>query len=263
MRFALVVAYLGGPFAGWQRQPGRPTVQGELESALRRMTGGTEATVAGAGRTDAGVHASFQVAHLDLPFAIAPEDLVRGLNGHLPAAIRVRAAHPAPPTFDARRSARAKLYVYRAHWGEPRLPWTELRSAVVRPLRDAASFAIALRALPGRRDMASFTVPDPETGSTWRRLFHCRATHHRTGLRLAFLGESFLRYQVRRMVGALLEVGWGRRTLEDFLGLLEAPRPGARVWTAPARGLTLERVYYRLPGLAAAAPGDEDVDLAP
>ncbi len=247
MRVRLEVAYLGGPFAGWQRQPRRRTVQGELELALARLTGGLELTLVGAGRTDAGVHAAAQAAHVDLPFVISGRDLVRGLNGHLPDSIRVRAASRVGPSFDARRSACAKLYVYRARWGPPPLPWGGLRWATLRPPVDRAAMAEAVALLPGRRDMASFSVPDPETATTTRTLLRAGLVWRPRGVVLSFLGDAFLRYQVRRMVGAALEVGWRRRSLDAFAALLERPTPGARLLTAPARGLTLERVYYRPP----------------
>jgi len=245
VRFRLVVAYLGTPFAGWQRQPGRRTVQAELEEAIARMTAGPLPSCVAAGRTDAGVHAAGQVVHFDLPGAIHLPALVRALNDHLPDEIRVRSARVAPAGFDARRSARAKLYVYRAAFSRPRLPWSRLRTATVPPLAEPDALRAALALLPGRRDMSSFSVPDPETGSTWRTLYRVGVTFGRAGLTVAFTGDAFLRYQVRRMVGAALEVGWRRRSLEAFRDLVEVPRPGARVWTAPARGLTLERVHYR------------------
>lgn len=247
MRYTLVIAYLGTPFAGWQRQPGRRTVQGDLETAIARMTGGPAPSCVAAGRTDAGVHASGQVVHFDLPSPIPAAALVRALNDHLPAEIRARSARVSHPGFDARRSARGKLYVYRAAFSPPPLPWSRLRTATIRPLADPDALRAAFALLPGRRDMASFTVPDPETGSTLRTLHDVRVTMHRTGLTVSFLGDAFLRYQIRRMVGAAIEVGWGRTRLEHLRELVEVPCPGARVWTAPARGLTLERVYYRAP----------------
>jgi tRNA pseudouridine38-40 synthase len=259
VRYKLVVAYLGTPFAGWQRQPAQRTVQGELEAALGRMTGGSPPSCVAAGRTDAGVHAAGQVVHFDLPCQIPAADLARALNDHLPPEIRIRSAATAPHGFDARRSARGKRYVYRVAFTPPRLPWSRLRAAVLPPLVEPELLTAAAALLPGRRDMSSFTVPDPETASTRRTLHEARIAWHRSGLTLSFLGDAFLRYQVRRMVGALLEVGWRRRRLDEIRELLDSPRPGARVWTAPARGLTLEKVYYRNPGTLGgplAEPGD-------
>jgi len=243
-RVKLTLAYLGTGFHGWQRQRAERTVQGELEATLESLTGRRVAVV-GAGRTDAGVHAAGQVAHLDLVEDIPPPSLVRALNGRLPRDLRVRSARRVATGFHARRSATAKLYVYRVSWRDSSLPWVGLRRAVVPPTGDPEALATAARLLEGRHDMASFTVTDPSQGPTVRFLHSVRARHSRTGLTLAFLGDGFLRYQVRRMVGALLEVGWGRRSVEDLRRLLIEPTPGAHLWTAPAIGLTLEKVLYR------------------
>jgi tRNA pseudouridine38-40 synthase len=245
VRIKLTVAYLGDDFSGWQRQPARPSVQGELEAALERMTGGVGSAVVGAGRTDAGVHAAGQVAHVDLPVDIPAAGLLKGLNGTLPRSIRVRSATRMPPTFHARKSALGKLYVYRAGWSQPGLPWLGLRTAVVAKISDEAAMRRAAALLVGLRDVASFTVPDAVTGSTERRLYRASIHRRRNGFEFSFVGDGFLRYQVRRMVGALLAVGRGRLDAGSFRRLLEQPSPGAPLDTAPARGLTLEKVYYR------------------
>ncbi|MFV2071623.1 MAG: tRNA pseudouridine(38-40) synthase TruA [Thermoanaerobaculales bacterium] len=244
-RMKLTVAYMGRDFHGWQRQRGQRTVQGELENALRSLTGAGTVSVVGAGRTDAGVHATGQTAHVDLETPIPPKSLMRALNHRLPPAIKVRSAAAAGPSFHARGSALGKLYTYRMRWRDPSLPWLELRSATVKRVTDPEALAEAIRRLPGRRDWASFTVPGPGPSSTVRTLFRINSRPRNDGIDLDFIGEGFLRYQVRRMVGALLEVGWKQRSIDDLSSLLLVPRPGAAVWTAPASGLTLERVYYR------------------
>lgn len=244
-RMKLEIAYQGRPFRGWQRQRSQPTVQGELEAALAALFRGRRVAVVGAGRTDAGVHAAGQVAHFDSPGPIPPEALFRGLNVRLPPEIRVLSARPVAATFHARKSALGKLYTYRARWREAKLPWSEPRSAAVRKVDHPDAFSTALKLLPGRHDWASFTVPNPATDSTIRTLFSVRFRRRRNGFDLDFVGEGFLRYQVRRMVGALLEVGSGERGLDDLEQLIEQPRPGTKIRTAPATGLCLEHVYYR------------------
>lgn len=244
-RIKLTLAYLGTEFAGWQRQPGQRTVQGEIEAALARILGGAPPAVVGAGRTDAGVHARGQVAHLDVHPSLPAEALQRALNATLPPDVRVRRARTAGPSFHARFGARAKHYAHRVHWGPQRLPWAALRSAEVRLAPDLAAVHSAVEMLVGRHDVASFTVPAATRGSTVRTLFRVRLEPGRSALTIHFLGDGFLRYQVRRMVGAVLEVGWHRRTPSEFRELLESPRAGTPVETAPARGLTLERVLYR------------------
>ena len=230
LRMKLVVAYLGTRFHGWQRQPGQPTIQGEIEKALARLLGTGRMPVTGAGRTDAGVHAAGQTAHVDLPVEIPPDNLKRGLGRILPPEIRIRSVRPVGPSFHARSSARGKLYVYRLRWRQSSLPWLGLRCAVVPPVT---------------RDWASFTVPDPGPDSTVRTLYRARLVPRGSGMNFEFIGDGFLRYQVRRMVGAVVEVGRHRRSADTFRDLLRRPEPGAPIHTAPATGLCLEKVFYR------------------
>ncbi len=245
VRMKIVVAYLGAPFHGWQRQRSQRTVQGELERALAKCVGGTRITIMGAGRTDSGVHAAGQTAHCDVPGRIPPEKLVSSLNALLPPEIRVRSARATDPGFHAQKSAVGKLYTYRIRWRERDLPWLDPRSAVIKPVADMEALTTALNLLPGCRDWASFTVTKPASGSTVRTLYAVRMRTRRSGIDLEFVGEGFLRYQVRRMVGVLLEVGRRRKTLDDLRRLLDHPTPGASIQTAPAAGLCLEKVYYR------------------
>jgi len=241
----LTIAYLGDSFLGWQRQPEGRTVQGELERALAAMTKGPQVPIVGAGRTDAGVHAAGQVAHLDLVAPIPAASLRNGLNRRLPREIRVRTARAVSAAFHARRSARAKLYTYRLGFRESRLPWHDMRRAVTPTIADPAALGRALELLPGSHDVASFTVPEAAVVPTQRTLFRVWLRWRRDGLDLHFIGDGFLRYQVRRMVGALLEVGRGRLDVPGFHRLLLKPRPGAPLPTAPPGGLTLEHVWYR------------------
>lgn len=244
-RMKLEVAYHGQSFHGWQKQRGQRTVQGELAKALAAHFRGRRVSITGAGRTDAGVHAAGQVAHLDPPLSIPPEALVRVLNSRLPPQIRVLSGRFVDAAFHACKSALGKRYSYRARWSEPRLPWVDPRSAVVKKVSDTAGFSAALEMFEGRHDWASFTVIDPGTETTIRTLFRVQIRQRQEGIDLDFIGEGFLRYQVRRMVGALLEVGTGQRDLDDLKNLIDDPQPGARIRTAPAHGLCLEHVYYR------------------
>jgi tRNA pseudouridine38-40 synthase len=244
-RTKLLVAYLGGGFSGWQRQRRGRTVQGELEAALTRVTGGRPAAVVGAGRTDAGVHAAGQVAHVDLPVPVPPPVLPRLLNARLPPDVRIRSAVAAPRRFHARTSALGKLYVYRARWRAPELPWVEPLAATVAPVDRPGDLEAACRLLVGRHDWSSFTVPEVALRGAVRTVSRVEVRWRRHGLEVHVVGEGFLRYQVRRMVAALLEVGRGRMAMGDLEGLLARPAPGSPLPTAPPSGLCLERVYYR------------------
>lgn len=244
-RMKLVIAYHGSHFHGWQRQRGQQTVQGEVEKALGRLLDGRRIVIHGAGRTDAGVHAVGQVAHCDLPVEIPPDGVLRGLSRILPEGIRIRSAHSVGMNFHARRSARGKLYTYRARWHQRSLPWIDTRAAHLPEITLPAAMAAAASELVGTHDWASFSVPDLPLKSTTRTVYRVDLRHRRDGIDFDFIGNGFLRYQVRRMVGALLEVGRGRRTIDGIRSLIEDPQPGASVTTAPAGGLSLEHIYYR------------------
>ena len=253
-RMKIHIAYDGRPFHGWQRQPRHRTVQGELENALGALFQGHRVAIVGAGRTDAGVHAAGQAAHIDAPGAIPPDALIRGLNARLPREIRILGATTVDPSFHARKSARDKRYVYRARWHGPTAPWSSPRSADIRPIIDDSALRSAIAGFVGRHDWASFTVPDPGPESTIRTLFSVRYRALRGGFDIEFVGEGFLRYQVRRMVGALLEIGAGERSPKNLEDLIVQPQPGAQIRTAHANGLCLEHVYYRACAAVAATP---------
>jgi len=250
-RMKLVVAYLGSGFAGWQRQPGQRTVQEELERAIGRALGLTATPcVIAAGRTDAGVHAAGQVVHVDVPTSTPVDGFVRGVVQRLPTDLRLGSATRVSSTFHARFDAVAKKYVYRLRLRPSAMPWNDLRAAAHRGRWDETMARSGLSLLPGIRDMASFSVTDPGVTDTIRRLDSATLVHGRYEIALHFVGGGFLRYQVRRMVGAVLELASGNRSLAWFRDLLEHPTPGARIRTAPARGLTLERVWYRRPAVS-------------
>ena len=249
-RFRIVVAYLGGNYRGWQRQDNAPSVQGEIERTLATVFDGLTVTVEGSGRTDAGVHAMGQVAHVDLPVTIPPANLLKALNYNLPDTIRILSAACVPKTFHSRRSSRGKRYVYRIRWdGAPVLPpWQTLRTAQVRRPRDPDSMTTLVTLFRGRHDWAPFTVANPVTRTTVRTVFSATAVVKPHGLQLEFTGNGFLRHQIRRMVGALLQVGWGKFDRCWLEALLASDRHAQDVYTAPAHGLTMEQVYFgRLP----------------
>lgn len=249
-RYRLVIAYLGGNYRGWQRQRNAPSVQGEIEKALAEVFGGLAVTVEGSGRTDAGVHATGQVAHVDLPIAIPPANLLKALNHSLPEVVRILSAAAVPQTFHSRKSSRGKRYGYRIRWdGAPALPpWQTTRTANIRPPKDPEIIAGLVSLYRGRHDWAAFTVADPVTRTTTRTVYSAKAVVRPWGLRLEFIGNGFVRYQIRRMVGALLQIGWEHYDHDWLKELLASARHSPDVYTAPARGLTLEHVYFRSPG---------------
>lgn len=246
-RVGLRVAYLGAGFAGWQRQASARTVQGELERALERVFG-CRVPIVGAGRTDAGVHADGQVAHLDEPFSVPPAGLAKALNACLDSDVRVLHAWRVPPSFDARKSARGKRYRYRlATAGRPLGPWEALRTWQVPHRLNLEAVAVAADLLPGTHDFASFALSGHAgTGrrGTERAISTARVLVGGRRVAVVLEGDGFLRGMARRIVGALVEVGRGARD-RDWLGaLLRDPKVGPPAPTAPARGLTLEKVFY-------------------
>jgi tRNA pseudouridine38-40 synthase len=252
----LVVAYDGADFAGWQRQAGHRTVQGELEAVLAAIEG-APVHVAGAGRTDAGVHAAAQVASCRLTAAIAPERLVRAFNATLPPDVRVLGAEEMPDRFHARLHARSKTYRYfvwhgpTAHPALRRVTWHVPQRLSVVAMQEAAA------AFVGEHDFAAFQGQGSVVKSTVRRVFAaaldadsavpawCAPGDGRGRLLcLEVSGAGFLRYMVRVMAGTVVLVGKGRMGCDDVARALASGRRSAAGPTAPAHGLHLWRVDY-------------------
>ena len=240
---ALLLEYDGAAYGGSQLQRNAPSVQGELESAIGRLTGETVRT-AFAGRTDAGVHAFGQVAAFTTGAGHSAATFVRGLNALLPVDIAVRAAVEAPVDFDPRRDARWRWYRYTV-WNAPeRSPlWRRTAWHVRTPLDDEA-MAREAAALAGEHNLASFGAALPEGRSARRRV--ARATVRRRGplVVLDIEATAFLPHQVRRTAGALVEIGSGRLPAGTFAAWLAAPKSGTAGPAAPPHGLCLMRVTY-------------------
>jgi tRNA pseudouridine38-40 synthase len=243
MVFRLIVSYRGGAYAGWQRQPNARTVQQVVEEALARLLG-APVRVVGASRTDAGVHARAQAAHLELPAPFPARALVHGTNHHLPDDVRVMAADLMPAGFHARRSAAAKEYCYRLVRARVLSPLDALFAVAAPPTLDLAAMARAAELLAGRHDFSAFALAGGSHTQPVRRIDSATWEEDGAELRLRIAGEGFLRGMVRALVGTLLEVGIGRRTAEDFGRLLAGAGRAAAGPTAPAHGLTLEQVFY-------------------
>ncbi len=242
-RLKFTVAYRGASFAGWQSQKHANTIQDHLEKAFARITG-KDVRVHGAGRTDAGVHALAQVAHVDLPnekFGV--ERWTSALNGVLPPGIRVLRCAIVSSTFHARFAAKGKVYRYRI-WAAPAFSPFELDRAwhVCGPL-DFETMKMAARSLVGRHDFAAFAANrgsrQPDSMRTIRSV-----KLRRSGplITIEFDGDGFLYRMVRLMVGAIVHCGLGKSKVGDIRARLASPGTGRVGFAAPAGGLFLVRV---------------------
>jgi tRNA pseudouridine38-40 synthase len=237
-RFRATVEYDGTEFAGFQIQPGARTVQGELEAALARLSGGIRQPVMGAGRTDAGVHATGQVIAFTYPGSLSIEELAAALNGLLPPDVAISGLRRAPIGFNPRYAARYREYRY-SIWTGPRSPLRERTALWVRTGLDVSAMAQAATALEGRHDFSAFGGADPQPVRTVHRI-----RVRRTGslVTIDVRADAFLRGMVRRIVATLLAVGRGQLEASAVPGLLSAGSPALGGAAAPARGLCLRRV---------------------
>lgn len=239
----LVLEYDGTAYAGWQRQPDQPTIQETVEAAIAGVTQ-INATVIGAGRTDAGVHALGQVASFRINRDMTPREWIRALNAHLPKTIVVRSAEPMPDTFHARHSAQGKLYEYRI-LNRPERPAIARDYCwhIHQPLDDGAMNQAGL-VLIGLHDFSSFQTQPTENDDPMCHLQRFTVFREGDRLRIETYANRFLKQMVRSIVGTLVEVGLSKRTPESLRPILEARDRSAAGRTAPPQGLFLVRVDY-------------------
>jgi tRNA pseudouridine38-40 synthase len=241
-RFRLDLEYVGTRYSGWQDQRNARTVQGALHEAVRRVAKRTDFESYGAGRTDAGVHALQQVAHLDLESRLPPETLRRALNDELPADIHLLRLAKVTRQFHARHSAVARSYLYqiarrRTAFGKAFVWW-------IRDPLDAKAIAATGRVFEGMHDFRSYCDADPAEGSTRVKVDRVRVEEAGELVLVRVLGSHFLWKMVRRLVGVMAEVGRGGLTAADAERFLREASEVPAPLTAPPSGLFLERVMY-------------------
>ncbi len=244
-KMALIVEYDGARYHGFQLQAGLPTIQGELEQAIGSLTG-ESLRVTCASRTDSGVSAAGQVVSFRTESQHPPETFVRALNYHLPDDIAVLEALEIPMDYDVRTKAYGREYQYLLLNRRAPSPIMRSRTHWVPVALDLEAMNKAASLLLGTHDFSPFAGPDLLPGiRTTKTLTH--SALNRDGHIISFdvAGESFLHQQVRRMVGAILEVGLGKVTLDDFERVRDCGKRGAAGPTLPPNGLTLLEVRYR------------------
>jgi tRNA pseudouridine38-40 synthase len=239
----LLIEYAGTRYSGWQVQQNAKTVAGEIERAIRDVTRRKEFELYGAGRTDAGVHALGQVAHLELYTDLPPASLQTRVNDALPVDIYIRSIEKVPHRFHARHDAEARAYLYqisrrKTAFFKPYVWWIK-EPLDVSKMRDAAQPFV------GMRNFASFTADEPGEKSTKVLVDRLEIAEDGDLVLIRIVGSHFLWRMVRRIVGVLAAVGRGELDVRDVASMLESESSLPAQLTAPASGLFLERVFYR------------------
>ena len=239
----MVLAYEGTNYAGFQLQKNGPTVQGELETALQRITC-ESVTIYGAGRTDAGVHASGQVVNFLTHTKIPVEQLPKAFNSVLPADILVKSVCEVPVNFHARYSAQSKTYIYRIYSGvqrplfERHFVYHYRHSLEVGLMREIIPFIL------GQHDFKSFQASGSTVKSTVRTVNYCKLGIHGQEIQLIINADGFLYHMVRNIVGTLILLGVGKLSRQDFQHIMTAKSRTLAGPTVPAQGLCLAEVIY-------------------
>lgn len=241
-RFKLYIEYEGTRYSGWQMQKQSKTVQGRLIEIAEKIFKGERVEIYGAGRTDAGVHALCQVAHLEARTMLAPEIIRMKFNDELPSDINIIEVEKANPKFHARHDAKSRSYIYqisrrRTAFGKPFVWW----------IKDNLNFekmSNASKLFVGMHDFKSFADKDNEEKSTKVLIEKIQMKEDSDLILIRIIGSHFLWKQVRRMIGVFVEIGRGNLTEKDLKYFLEHNSPTPAQYTAPPSGLFLERVIY-------------------
>ncbi len=246
-KIALIIEYDGTRYHGSQLQGSLPTIQGEIEKALQKLTG-ERSRVAAASRTDAGVHAKGQVVSFKTGSSLSLQAFINGLNYYLPKDIATKSAHRVSDSFNARRNALSREYNYYILNSRTRSPIRDNFSHLVSGHLDIEAMNQACQALIGEHDFASFTGSNgADIKSTIRRVHQARLREEGDLTVFNMVANSFLTHQVRSTIGTLIRVGMGKMTIDEFYRIIEARRSGLAGPTAPACGLCLMKINYPFP----------------
>lgn len=240
----LTIQYDGSRYSGWQKQPGRKTIEAELVSAIANLICCDNVEVNGSSRTDAGVSALGQVANVRLDTPIPTARLAKAIGKYLPPQIVVTEAVDVPEDFDAIKDTKSKMYRYSIYTGKTR-PVMQVNHCWHRPGKlNVDAMQTAARKLVGEKDFKSFATACDKRLSSVRTIFHCDVTQDGQWIYIDVQASGFLYNMVRNIVGTLVEIGRGRWQLEVIEKILEAKKRAAAGPIAPANGLCLMWIKY-------------------
>jgi tRNA pseudouridine38-40 synthase len=241
--YKVILTYDGTEFQGFQRQPEVRTVQGTVESALQAI-GWQDSAILAAGRTDTGVHASGQVVAFDFQWEHSPQELRDALNANLPLDVAAQLVEPVNKDFHPRYSAKARRYHYRVFSEEVRQPLRERYAWRIWPPASIAALQEAATQLNGTYDFSAFGTPAKPGGSTIREIFASTWSNEQDEMVYEILGNAFLYHMVRRLVNLQVEIGQGKRKVDEIIDFLGSMRKESVQGLAPAQGLSLVEVLY-------------------
>lgn len=243
MRIKLTLSYDGTDYSGWQVQPNAVTIQQKLEEAVFKATGET-VRVTGSGRTDAGVHACYQVAHFDTNSTIPPERFYKALNAHLPIDIKVHKSEEVDCDFHSVTSAKKKTYAYSFYLSETERPLKDRYAVKLDRLPDIEKMQSVAKLFLGEHDFKAFCSSGSGAKTTIRTIYDLSVSLVLDDLKIIVMGNGFLYNMVRIIAGTLLAVGYGEITEKEVKEMLEIGDRTLGGRTLPARGLTLMEVEY-------------------
>lgn len=243
MRIKITVEYDGTDFCGWQIQPGKRSIQGEIAKAIKAMTG-EEVSVVGSGRTDAGVHAFGQIAHFDINKALSATKFVSGLNFYLPETIRIINAEETDENFHARFSAKQKTYIYRMYKARNEGAVYRNYALNIPQNTNIEAMDAAAKLLIGKKDFRSFMASGSDVVNTEREIFAASVEKRGDFIEFSVTADGFLYNMVRIMTAMLIKVGLGEIPVSEVEKIIAARDRNLTKFLAPAKGLYLKEVKY-------------------
>lgn len=243
VRYKITFSYDGSNFHGYQIQPRLRTIQGELEKAVSYLNQQTKTSVQSSGRTDGGVHALGQVAHFDLNIQIAEYKIKQGLNTLLPNDIHIISVKKVSKNFHSRFSSKKKEYIYRMNLSEYNPIMRNYEYQYGKEL-DIVKMKEAIQYFEGTHDFTSFISSEDLREDKVRTIYKTSITRKKDILTISFQADGFMKYQVRNMVGLLIEIGSGKKEINDVEKILNLKNRKTSIKLAPAEGLYLKKVWY-------------------